>query len=311
MLPSINALADAFCLCDSWYWEVRGTDPDPTGCTCTRRAPSATCTTWSPDVRRADDYNNLQDAGCTWATSGDFDQNEVLEFYSRCSSDCQFQAVRKDFAADVKSGSSERIRSSFRGSSTARISWPTRSTHHRMPGMATISSPTSTTRSSNPDVWMKSALIVTYDEHGGLTTSLPRRKASPIRDGINSPPPGRHRVLGASSPSIASACACPAVIASPWVAKGLVDSTAYQHTSVLATLKNLFGLPKFLTEARCPRPPFDGLFQKASKARTDTPATLPRVALLVITGSEVATGAPGQPTARTQREENSFAGSTT
>lgn len=44
---------------------------------------------------------------------------------------------------------------------------------------------------SNADVWMKSALIVTYDEHGGFYDHVvPPSNGIPSPDGINSPPPG-------------------------------------------------------------------------------------------------------------------------
>src|SRR5262249_57452771 len=39
----------------------------------------------------------------------------------------------------------------------------------------------------------------------------------------------------------------PALIISPWVAEGRVDHTVYDHTSVPATIKKMFGLPRFLT----------------------------------------------------------------
>jgi hypothetical protein len=95
----------------------------------------------------------------------------------------------------------------------------------------------------------------------------------------------------------------PAIIASPWVPKGTVESTLYQHTSVLSTLKNLYGLPKFLTKRDAQARPFDALLQKPARARTDTPEKLPRVALPRI---EVPKDHPdhpsNQPLDETQRE---------
>jgi len=82
-----------------------------------------------------------------------------------------------------------------------------------------------------------------------------------------------------------------------------VDSTPYQHTSALATLKNLYGLPKFLTARDASARPFDSLFQKASKARTDTPQTLPRVPLPKITVPKSDPAHPAnQPLDETQKE---------
>ena len=86
-------------------------------------------------------------------------------------------------------------------------------------------------------LWASSLLIITYDEHGGFYDSVPPGPVTPPGD---SPPDalGRHgfdfSVRGVR---------VPAVIVSPWIAKGVVDSTVYDHTSVLATLECLFDLP--------------------------------------------------------------------
>jgi len=79
MLPSINALADAFCVCDHWCSEVPGpTQPNRLY----MHAASSfgfVHNVWSHVFAGRTIYNSLQDAGSTWATY-DFDQNEVLEF---------------------------------------------------------------------------------------------------------------------------------------------------------------------------------------------------------------------------------------
>ena len=64
-----------------------------------------------------------------------------------------------------------------------------------------------------------------------------------------------------------------------------------------------YGLPKFLTKRDARARPFDGLFQKASKARSDTPATLPRVPLPKITVPKSDPAHPAnQPLDETQKE---------
>src|SRR5207237_4728969 len=40
----------------------------------------------------------------------------------------------------------------------------------------------------------------------------------------------------------------PTILISPYVPKGAVDHTVYDHTSLLATAKKLFNLPRFLTK---------------------------------------------------------------
>ncbi len=84
------------------------------------------------------------------------------------------------------------------------------------------------------DYWEGSLLVVLYDEHGGFYD-----KVSPPTGVVN--PDGRMSVsppfdftrLGAR---------IPAVLISPWIEPGTVDSTVYDHSSVPATLNKLFGL---------------------------------------------------------------------
>jgi phospholipase C len=39
----------------------------------------------------------------------------------------------------------------------------------------------------------------------------------------------------------------PAILVSPWVGEGVADHTVYDHSSLPATIKKMFGLPSFLT----------------------------------------------------------------
>jgi phospholipase C len=52
----------------------------------------------------------------------------------------------------------------------------------------------------------------------------------------------------------------PAILVSPWVAAGRVDHTVYDHTSVPATIKKMFGLPRFLTARDAAANTFDRNF---------------------------------------------------
>ena len=89
----------------------------------------------------------------------------------------------------------------------------------------------------NSPHWNTSVLIVTYDEHGGFYDSVipPRNVPAPARQ-KKSPPDQSgcdFRQLGVR---------VPAVVVSPWIPKGTVDHTQYDHTSVLRTIENLFGI---------------------------------------------------------------------
>lgn len=90
-------------------------------------------------------------------------------------------------------------------------------------------------------VWNESLLIITYDEHGGFYDSVAPPPGNPPADG--SPGygvPGSLNTFGFQFDQLG--VRVPAVLVSPLIRKGVVDSTLYDHTSVLATLESLFGL---------------------------------------------------------------------
>ncbi len=65
----------------------------------------------------------------------------------------------------------------------------------------------------------------------------------------------------------------PAVIVSPLIPKNTIDHTVYDHTSVLATVESIFGLPP-LTERDKQANSLNHLFS-LDAPRADAPATLP------------------------------------
>jgi phospholipase C len=67
------------------------------------------------------------------------------------------------------------------------------------------------------------------------------------------------------------------VIVSPWVPKGHVDHTLYDHTSVLATLESMLGLCPLTARDKAANNLWDQLSETV--ARTDCPTTLPEPAL--------------------------------
>jgi phospholipase C len=64
----------------------------------------------------------------------------------------------------------------------------------------------------------------------------------------------------------------PAILVSPYVGKGQVDHTIYDHTSLIATVKKLFDLPQFLTRRDATANTFE--HRIFDSPRVDAPETL-------------------------------------
>ncbi|WP_426528828.1 alkaline phosphatase family protein [Bradyrhizobium sp. McL0615] len=112
-------------------------------------------------------------------------------------------------------------------------------------------------------IWASSMLVVTYDEHGGFYDHV-------------APPPARAtgskgRASGFMFDQLGPRV--PAVIVSPLIPKNLIDHRVYEHSSVIATLINLFNL-----EPLTPRTSSSSNFRhlvSLSVPRDDAPLTLP------------------------------------
>lgn len=123
---------------------------------------------------------------------------------------------------------------------------------------------------ANEALWQQTLFVVLYDEHGGFFDHVPPPAAVPPDDQVA--PLGPDGDLGFGFDRLG--VRVPAVLASPWLAAG-VDSTVYDHSSLLAFMCQRWGLAPL--GARCAAAlatnPFQGLFLPSP--RLDTPAALP------------------------------------
>ena len=119
----------------------------------------------------------------------------------------------------------------------------------------------------NSRYWEKSLFIVLYDEHGGNYDHIPPPAEVVNPDGkISETPAFDFTRLGVR---------VPAVLVSPWLEKGEIDSTIYDHASVAASVKEIFGLPKFLTKRDEAAHHFGAPDYYLSNVRTDAPKMFP------------------------------------
>ncbi|CAN6321915.1 unnamed protein product [Urochloa humidicola] len=125
--------------------------------------------------------------------------------------------------------------------------------------------------------WKEALLVVTYDEHGGFYDHVPTPAGGttvPSPDGIGSGAPfffGFDR-LGVR---------VPALLVSPWIEPGTVlhrpaskSSGEFEHSSIPATVKKIFGLEGFLTQRDAWAATFDAVLTRHAP-RDDCPLALP------------------------------------
>ena len=123
----------------------------------------------------------------------------------------------------------------------------------------------------NSPHWERSMLIVTFDEHGGFYDHVPPPAASPPGD-VAVDDYDHHGFkfdqLGVR---------VPALVISPYVARGVVDHTTYDHASILATVERNFGLSP-LTQRDASAADALHLLSLDSP-RSDTPTAMPEPAV--------------------------------
>jgi phospholipase C len=138
-------------------------------------------------------------------------------------------------------------------------------------------------------LWEKTLLIVTYDEHGGLYDHVHPPSAVPPGPVSNQPPFDFDRY----------GVRVPAVVVSPYIASHTVVNEELDHTSIIATLRKLFGLGDLRKRDAVADSLLDliGLEAPRTDAPIDIRDTIPVAQRLAAMASMAATeGPPGAPT---------------
>jgi phospholipase C len=90
---------------------------------------------------------------------------------------------------------------------------------------------------NNPDLWKSTALLVVYDEHGGIYDHVPPPSCPP--DGFEATP-DQTGVPGLTFKFDRLGVRVPAILISPWVAKATVVPGVFEHASIPATVTSFF-----------------------------------------------------------------------
>nr|MDJ0828157.1 alkaline phosphatase family protein [Rhodobacter sp.] len=140
------------------------------------------------------------------------------------------------------------------------------------------------------DIWEQTLLVVTYDEHGGFFDHVyPPDQGILPPDHFSSPTEIDRKNFGymfnkngRPKPQYAFnfdrlGCRVPTVLVSPWLEAGMVESSRLQHTSLLATVRRMWGLrPVPLTAREGQAASFDHLLETRDSPRKDCPKKIPR-----------------------------------
>jgi phospholipase C len=270
-LPALTALAQNFVLCDQWSSEVPG--PTLPNRLYIHAATSAgwAWDDWSVLLDSVTFYEQLQNNQRTWAVYYS-DQNEVAQ-YSRINTErANFKLYESTFAADAAAGRLANYNFVIPRFAASNTDGPVTSMHppwDLRPGDQLVADVYAALR-AGPQ-WPQSLYVVTFDEHGGYFDHAdPPAAVNP--DGINSPAPGDTASFAPAFTFNRLGVRVPTLLASPYLAKGQVCSLPLQHTSVLTTVRRLFGITGSLTKRDAAAGGFESLF--LATARTDTPATL-------------------------------------
>ena len=267
LVPVISALAQHFVVCDRWFSSVPGpTWPNrfflhagtANGLLDTpETAGQLASKFFGSPYRMRSIFENLMDAGHTWKVYYDdyaqtFALRNLHPYVDRFE---RFDA----FARDVASGGlPDYAFIEPRGFSAP--GWPANDQHppHSvLEGERLIASVYDTLRGEEA-VWRESLFVLLYDEHGGFYDHV-APPASVVPDTTSG-----HAKFGFDRLGVR----VPAILVSPWVGEGVADHTTYDHTSLPATLKTMFGLPRFLTARDAAAATFERNFLPQARAVT-------------------------------------------
>eukprot|EP01088_Endostelium_zonatum_P019080 TRINITY_DN640_c0_g1_i1.p1 TRINITY_DN640_c0_g1~~TRINITY_DN640_c0_g1_i1.p1 ORF type:complete len:552 (-),score=156.46 TRINITY_DN640_c0_g1_i1:36-1691(-) len=277
-IPAITTLASNFAIFDAWYASI----PGPTF---PNRLFINTATSHGATIDSIEDsilgypqktlYDSFDESGYTWR-----------DYYGDIPSCLMYNNLR-----DLKYADNYRDFSQFHSDSIAGdfatfnyveprfeniLGWKASDehpTHDVILGEHLLAHVYNTLRHST--VWNQSAIIVTFDEHGGFFDHVPPPQHNiPVPDNSTTPEgqfPFDWKRLGVRVPTI---------VISPWVNKGVVVHSAggnseYEHSSIAATMKKMFGLKSFLTKRDEWAASFEGIFEGRKEPRTDCPETIP------------------------------------
>jgi phospholipase C len=273
-LPAINQLAKEFCLCDHWFCEVPGPTMPNRMFIHAATSEGYVHNAFQRDFTSKTVYELFQEKGLTWCTYF-HDLNEVLQFKNLDQTPDHFRRFEERWASDVSAGNLPNytfILPRFNNKRATQGAPAKAANSQHAPedvrfGEHLIAD-VYDALAGNHQLFQESVLIVTFDEHGGFFEHIaPGAAANP--DGQDSPNPDDNSNFQA--PAFAFdrlGLRVPALIVSPWIPKGTVENRLLQHTAVIRTATEMFGLSGPLNHRDGQAASFANLFQQLPAPRT-------------------------------------------
>lgn len=243
-LPVLTTLATEFAVFNRWFSSI----PGPTLC---NRAFAHYGTSFGhvgmevfyPNTQFKSIYERLQAAGKTGKIYYFDTKSSSLEVVNLLQHQPQFFGTFQQFLDDCGRGTLpdysfiEPNYSDHDGDSGAILGSDQHPDHHVQEGERFIAAVYNAIR-QNAALWESTALLVAYDEHGGIFDHVPPPSCTP--DGFVAQPDA----TGTGKPFLFDRLGVrvPAILVSPWVARGTVVGTdrVFEHASIPATATSFF-----------------------------------------------------------------------
>jgi phospholipase C len=241
-LPVLTSLATNFAVFNRWFASI----PGPTIC---NRAFAHYGTSFGqvgmnvfyPQGKSI--YERLEDAGHT-AKLYYFDQaSSTMEVVNLLQHQPQLFGTYDQFLADCKSGKLsdysfiEPNYTDHDNEDGAQLACDQHPDHNIQAGEIYIASVYNAIR-SNPVLWASTALLVVYDEHGGIFDHVPPPACTPDGHSAGPADTGLNFTFNFDRLGVR----VPAILISPWVPKGTVvgSDRVFEHASIPATVTKKF-----------------------------------------------------------------------
>ncbi|MER5883238.1 phospholipase C, phosphocholine-specific [Streptomyces sp. NPDC001941] len=281
-IPFHHALADAFTVCDAYHCSFMGaTDPNRYymltghvgndgaggGPVLGNQEAGYGWTTYAERLERAgvswkvyQDVGDGLDAAGGWgwiddAYRGNYGDNSLLYFNSYRGAkpgDPLYEKARTGTNAKAGDGYFDRLRADVAAGTLPQVSWIAApeafSEHPNWPTNygAWYISRVLDALTSNPEVWARTALFLTYDENDGyfdhVVPPVPPASADEGRSTVDTAldhyPGGGSYAAGPYGLGMR----VPMVVVSPWSTGGYVCSETFDHTSVIRFMEERFGV---------------------------------------------------------------------